>query len=95
MTGFALEAQDRHASRRDRLLPALGRRTGLAGLTEYLDRTASPVDVPGSAAAFTWDDADQHDPTWMPQGVSTSADARWDVGGFTRHAGRCRSGRGT
>jgi hypothetical protein len=30
----------------------------------------------------------------MPQGVSTSADARWDVGGFTRHAGALPVGPG-
>jgi hypothetical protein len=83
MTGFILEAQDRHASRRDRLLPALGRRIGLEGLAEHLDRSASPVDVPGSAAAFTWDEADQHDSTWMPQGVTTSADARKDENAHT------------
>jgi hypothetical protein len=83
MTGFLLEAQDKHASRRDRLLPALGRRIGLAGLTEHLDRTATAVDVPGSVAAFSWDDADQHDATWMPQGVTTSADARRDEDAHT------------
>jgi hypothetical protein len=80
MTGFALEPTDRQAALRDRLLPTLGRRLGLAGLHEHLDRVGSAVDVAGTDTAFTWDDADQHDAGWMPQGISTSADARRDEG---------------
>jgi hypothetical protein len=41
------------------------------------------VDVAGTDTAFTWDDADQHDAGWMPQGISTSADARRDEGAHT------------
>jgi YD repeat-containing protein len=83
MTGFTLEPTDRQAALRDRLLPALGRRLGLAGLHEHLDRVGSAVDVAGTDTAFTWDDADQRDAGWMPQGISTSADARRDEGAHT------------
>jgi hypothetical protein len=76
VTGFTLETADRQATLRDRLLPSLGRRIGLAGLHEHLDRVGSAVAVPGADVAFTWDDADQRDTGWMPQGISTSADAR-------------------
>jgi hypothetical protein len=75
MTAITLESADRQAALRDRQLPRLGERIGLDGLTAHLDRVGSATVVPGADVAFTWDDADQHDPGWMPQGISTSADA--------------------
>ena len=83
MTGLTLETTDRQADLRDRLLPALGRRIGLAGLYGYLDRVGSAVDMAGTDAAFTWDEVDQRDSDWMPQGISTSADARHDEDAHT------------
>jgi hypothetical protein len=78
VNGFTLSSSDRHARLRDRLVPELGERVGLAGLPEHLDRVGRAADVPGSVEAFTWDDADQRDTRWMPQGITTSADARRD-----------------
>lgn len=83
MTGLHLEELGRHAARRDRLLPTLGQRIGLAGLRQHLDRHGTLVDVAGAAAAFSWDVADQNDREWMPQGISTSADAHRDEDAHT------------
>jgi len=83
MTGFTLQASGRHEALAERLLPSLGVRIGLAGLFEHLDRVGSRVEVPGAVEAFTWDEADQGDVDWMPQGISTSADARRDEAAHT------------
>jgi hypothetical protein len=75
MTAITLECADRQAALRDRQLPQLGERIGLDELIAHLDRVGSVTVVPGTDVAFTWDDADQHDSDWMPQGISTSADS--------------------
>ncbi|MDQ3627781.1 MAG: hypothetical protein M3419_03030 [Actinomycetota bacterium] len=72
MTGLSLlPTQRRHP------LPGLGRRVGLAGVLERLDRTGARSDVPGhpEALGLRWDDADSVTSDWMPQGVTTSYDA--------------------
>lgn len=101
MTGFALESSNRQASLRDRLLPALGQRIGLAGLRGSLDRSAAEVEVAGADVAYTWDENDQLTTTWMPQGITTSADAfpgeeahtilvSWYAKDFMRRDSACR-----
>ncbi len=53
-----------------------GGRVGLAGVLDDLDRRASAVRVPGRAArwGFRWDEQDERDRRWWPQGITTSAD---------------------
>jgi hypothetical protein len=54
-----------------------GGRAGIDAVLADLDRSARVLDVPATAAehGFGWDDADQHDRIWWPQGITTSADA--------------------
>jgi len=55
----------------------LGRRVGVAGVLENLNRQAVRVPVPGRAVewGFRWNDADGATERWWPQGITTSADA--------------------
>lgn len=50
---------------------------GLDGVLADLDRQARLSRVPGSAVEWglTWEERDGLDPGWMPQGLTTSADA--------------------
>lgn len=55
-------------------------RVGIRGVLDDLNRTARPVRFPrllGRAVdtAYRWDDVDNADPRWWPQGITTSADA--------------------
>lgn len=52
-------------------------RVGLAGALDALDHRARHVPAPGRAVEWglTWDDRDAADPRWMPQGLTTTADA--------------------
>src|SRR3954469_13037180 len=70
------EGPDR-TDRIDRLPEQYGGRVGVDAVLDDLDRDASAVDVPATAAdyGFAWDDADQEDREWWPQGITTSADA--------------------
>ncbi len=54
-----------------------GKRVGLDGVLQHLDRTARAVVATGSAAswAFSWDDVDNASKRWWPQGITSSADA--------------------
>lgn len=72
MTGLSL-----HPEQRRSLLPGTGRRVGLSGVLERLDRTGARTDVPGrsDALGLTWDDEDRATSDWMPQGITTSFDA--------------------
>lgn len=56
----------------------VGDRTPVAGLLDDLDRCARPARPWRTPVetAFTWDDVDTHTRTWVPQGITTSADAR-------------------
>ncbi len=73
-----------HLSQTDDNAPAImalskrvGVRVGLSGVLQDLNRTAKPVDLPGTAAtsAFTWNAQDSDSGLWWPQGISTTADA--------------------
>jgi hypothetical protein len=61
----------------DALADRLGGRVGLPALVRDLNRRARRTLAPGRAVhrALTWDAADRRDPSWWPQGISTSADA--------------------
>ncbi len=52
-------------------------RVGLEGLLADTNRTATKADVPGEASAggFSWQRGDQRTRRWLPQGITTSADA--------------------
>lgn len=62
-----------------------GRRVGIAGVLDHLNRTAERTAVPGSAVewGFRWNEEDRMSERWWPQGITTSADAgdREDIGG--------------
>ena len=64
----------------DRLADAHGGRVGLSGLLDDLDSSAYVQPVPARAAGygFGWNDEDDADATWWPQGISSSADAADD-----------------
>ena len=72
MSGHSLHREQRHYPCRGG-----GRRVGLSGVLERLDRTGSPTDVPGrpDALGLTWDAEDRATSDWMPQGITTSFDA--------------------
>ncbi len=55
----------------------MGRRVGLLGILQDLNRVATHADLPGTAAssAFTWNEQDSDSELWWPQGISTTADA--------------------
>lgn len=57
-----------------------GEPAGLGDLLTDLDRVARPTRLRGTpaATAFRWDTADSVDRGWMPQGITTSADAAGD-----------------
>lgn len=61
----------------DGLTERLGRRVGLDDVLRSLNRQGRRVDVPGKVIAdgFTWNEDDDADPNWWPQGITTSADA--------------------
>ncbi|MFY0406371.1 hypothetical protein [Solicola sp. PLA-1-18] len=69
--GFTLTAEPPRTPTLARLLGRLGR-VGLGGVLADLDRDAVPCEVPGEAAVegFTWQDGDNDDPRWYPQGVT-------------------------
>ena len=55
----------------------LGRRVGLPGVLDHLNRKAERTRVPGLAVewGFRWNHADVTTERWWPQGITTSADA--------------------
>jgi hypothetical protein len=63
----------------------LGRRVGIDGVLDHLNRQAVRASVPGQAVewGFRWNDQDGSSEEWWPQGITTSADASddEDIGG--------------
>lgn len=79
-TRVHLTRTDENADEIAGLARLLGEPAGLDGLLEELKYTARPARLPrllGRAVSRAWalDDHDQHDETWYPQGITTSADA--------------------
>ncbi len=78
--GVHLRRSDERVAEVDAVAAALARdgggRVGLGGVLADLNRQASVVRVPASAAhwGFRWDDEDTRSQRWWPQGISTSAD---------------------
>ncbi|HXH77567.1 hypothetical protein [Nocardioides sp.] len=79
--GVHLQRTDENSREIDALASVLGGATGLDGLLGDLKyqarRSRIPARLLGRAVseAYTWNDYDQRDPQWYPQGISTSADA--------------------
>ena len=79
--GVHLRRTDENAREIDALAAVLGGATGLDGLLGDLKyqarRSRIPARLLGRAVseAYTWNDYDQRDHQWYPQGISTSADA--------------------
>ena len=61
----------------DVLTEQFGRRVGLDDVLSSLNRQARRADVPSAVVdwGFEWNDQDSADPSWWPQGITTSADA--------------------
>ena len=75
--GIRLLAGPDRSSRIERLATEHGGRAGIDAVLDDLDRAASVIPSPALAGdyAFAWDDGDQADRDWWPQGITTSADA--------------------
>ena len=79
--GVHLQRTDENAREIDALAAVLGKPAGLDGVLGDLKyqarRSRIPARLLGRAVseAYTWNDYDQRDPQWYPQGISTSADA--------------------
>jgi hypothetical protein len=79
--GIHLTRTDENVEEIDALAEALGGRAGLAAVLDDLDRQGRGTFLGGRMLgravrhALTWDAADRRDPSWWPQGVTTSADA--------------------
>lgn len=82
-SGVGLFRTDENVAEIDALAGLLGGRVGLDGVLGDLDRQARPSRLGcllGRAvdAAYTWEDRDNRDHRWWPQGISSSADASAD-----------------
>ncbi len=80
MTGVHLSRSDENVAEIDGLAARLGGRVGLDGVLADLDRQARSSRLGrllGRAVdqAWTWEERDNRDRRWWPQGISTSADA--------------------
>jgi len=79
--GVHLQRTDENAREIAALAAVLGKPAGVDGLLGDLKyqarRSRIPARLLGRAVseAYTWDDYDQRDAQWYPQGISTSADA--------------------
>lgn len=71
-----LRRTDEHVRAIDALARRYGGRVGLDGVLATLDRQARAVDAPGNLVshAFAWEERDNHDGRWWPQGISWSTD---------------------
>ena len=80
MAGVHLSRSDENVAEIDALAARLGGRVGLDGVLADLDRQARRSRLGrllGRAVdeAWTWEERDNRDHRWWPQGISTSADA--------------------
>lgn len=77
MPGPTLTPDLRSTDRAEALAHRVGERVGLDGVLGDLRRAARPVRDAGwpDAPALGWDDADAHDRTWWPQGLTTDAES--------------------
>ena len=78
--GVHLQRTDENVREIDALAAVLGPAAGLEALLGDLKYAVRPVRIPrllGRAVreAYRWDDYDERDELWYPQGISTSADA--------------------
>ncbi len=79
--GIHLQRTDENVREIAALAAVLGEPAGLDGLLGDLKHQARPSRIPARllgravSEAYTWDNYDQRDPQWYPQGISTSADA--------------------
>ena len=72
-----LRRTDENVAEIEEAATTLGRRVGLGGVLDHLNRQAERTRVPGRAVegGFRWNESDRTTPRWWPQGITTSADA--------------------
>ena len=72
-----LRRTDENLSDIDALADGHAAKVGLDHVLEHLNRQAHRVRAPGSVVGegIAWNDTDAHTTRWMPQGITTSADA--------------------
>jgi hypothetical protein len=76
-TSIHLRRTDENAADIEAAAERFGRRVGLPGVLDHLNRQAQKARVPGMAVdhGFRWNADDQSTERWWPQGITTSADA--------------------
>ncbi len=77
LSSIHLQRTDENTDDIEAAVELLGRRAGIAGVLDRLNRQAVRTPVPGRAVewGFRWNDADVTSQRWWPQGITTSADA--------------------
>lgn len=72
-----LRRTDENAADIEAAVARYGRRVGLPGVLDHLNRQAVETEIPGRVTGwgFRWNDADGATRRWWPQGITTSADA--------------------
>src|SRR3954447_20361474 len=77
LSSIHLRRTDENTADIDEAERLFGRRVGLPGVLDHLNRKAVRTRVPGRAVewGFTWNDSDSRSQRWWPQGITTSADA--------------------
>jgi hypothetical protein len=77
LSSIHLRRTDENSADIDAAEKEFGRRVGIAGVLDHLNRQAERTRVPGRAVEWglRWNDADVHTERWWPQGITTSADA--------------------
>jgi hypothetical protein len=75
-TRIELRRTDENAKQIAALAERHGGAVGIEGVLARLNRQARPIEVPGSAVtrAYGWEERDNWDSRWWPQGVSWSTD---------------------
>ncbi len=77
LSSIHLRRTDENTADIDEAEKLFGRRVGMAGVLDHLNRKGVRTRVPGRAVewGFRWNDSDVATKRWWPQGITTSADA--------------------
>ena len=77
-----LRRTDENAAEINALIDRFGGAVGVEGVIANLSRQARPTTMEGSAVtrAYAWEERDNWDPRWWPQGITWSTDVSADQG---------------